>query len=345
MAETISDPVSKAVSAFENLSPPQKRKATNLLLHSEEGVIESTPSIKYWTAAELLATEFPEPKWAVPGFLPVGLTVLAGRPKLGKSWLALQIAVAVSCGGYVLGRKVEHGSALYLALEDSPRRLKNRLQQMGGTTGELSLATSWPPLFQGGLAELELAARKSFSLMVIDTFSRLAGRADQDNVGEMTELFQILQRLALDNDIAILLVDHHRKNFGSGDPIDDILGSTAKSAVADAAWGLYKEQGKRGATLKVIGRDFEEQTLTLQFDQPTGSWQAEDQDNLTPQRVELLKLISEMDGASLNDLVEATGRNKGTVHRQLVELEEIGKVVNKKGMWIEVKQLLQPTQP
>src|SRR5258708_18107521 len=52
-----------------------------------------------WTAADLLAEEFAEPKWAVPGLLPEGLTLLAGAPKVGKSWLCLGLALAVAAGG------------------------------------------------------------------------------------------------------------------------------------------------------------------------------------------------------------------------------------------------------
>jgi hypothetical protein len=49
-------------------------------------------SRSFYTARELLGTKFPEPRWIVPDILPEGLTPLAGRPKVGKSWLALQIA-------------------------------------------------------------------------------------------------------------------------------------------------------------------------------------------------------------------------------------------------------------
>jgi RecA-family ATPase len=64
----------------------------------------------------------------VPGLLPVGLVMLAGRPKQGKSWLALQMAVAVGTGGKLLGQDVPEGKTLYLALEDSARRIKSRLE-------------------------------------------------------------------------------------------------------------------------------------------------------------------------------------------------------------------------
>jgi hypothetical protein len=57
-----------------------------------------------YSAVELLATTFPEPRWAVPGILAEGLTFLAGAPKLGKSWLALNVSLAIASGGRALGQ-------------------------------------------------------------------------------------------------------------------------------------------------------------------------------------------------------------------------------------------------
>ena len=57
-----------------------------------------------WSAAELLATDFAEPRWAVPGLVAEGLTILAGAPKVGKSWLSLGLGIAISTGGKALGR-------------------------------------------------------------------------------------------------------------------------------------------------------------------------------------------------------------------------------------------------
>jgi hypothetical protein len=56
-----------------------------------------------FTAASLLAERFPEPRWAIPAIVPEGATILAGKPKKGKSFLALAFAVAVATGGYALG--------------------------------------------------------------------------------------------------------------------------------------------------------------------------------------------------------------------------------------------------
>ena len=84
-----------------------------------------------WTAGELLRAQFPDPVFAVPNLVPAGLTNLAGRPKIGKSWLGLQMAIAASTGGMVLGQQVDKRPVLYLALEDSERRLHDRLKLQG----------------------------------------------------------------------------------------------------------------------------------------------------------------------------------------------------------------------
>src|SRR5262249_9809830 len=74
-------------------------------------------------ANDILSKHHPDPVWAFRGLIPAGLTMLAGRPKVGKSWLSMQLALAVATGGMTLGQGVEIGRVLYLALEDSERRL------------------------------------------------------------------------------------------------------------------------------------------------------------------------------------------------------------------------------
>ncbi len=100
-----------------------------------------------FSAADLQGRVFPPIKWIVPDILPEGLTLLAGKPKLGKSWLSLDIAVAVASGGSVLGRECEPGPVLCLALEDNQRRLQRRLQLVAGSTPwprDLEFHTEWP---------------------------------------------------------------------------------------------------------------------------------------------------------------------------------------------------------
>jgi hypothetical protein len=83
------------------------------------------------SARELLAIELPPVAWAIPDILPAGVSLLAGKPKLGKSWLALSVCEAIAVGGVALGVKhVEKGETLYLALEDNRRRLQQRLNKL-----------------------------------------------------------------------------------------------------------------------------------------------------------------------------------------------------------------------
>lgn len=230
-----------------------------------------------WTLQELINTEFPEPKWAVPGLIPVGLNFLAGRPKLGKSWLALQVAHAVATGGKVFGTDVERGRVLYLALEDSPRRLKERCSKQGiPHDANITFLTNYEPLSEGGLFELTSEiGRNLYRLVIIDTLSRSIGKSDQLDPAEMTVVIGNLQRLSQNGDLSMLLIDHHRKTNGfESSPIDDILGSTAKAAVADGVLGLYREQGKHEATLKLTGRDVEERELALEWDGQLFCWQS-----------------------------------------------------------------------
>ncbi|MFZ3070523.1 MAG: AAA family ATPase [Anaerolineaceae bacterium] len=135
-----------------------------------------------------------------------------------------------------------------------------------------------PPLSDGGQKWLEGVCReKHYQLIVIDTFSRASnGLDDMQDISEMTKVMGGLQRMAMDNDIAILLVDHHKKSSGTGaDPIDDILGSTGKAAVCDCAMGLYKEHGKGGATLKITGRDVEARDEALSWNGLKCEWEFE----------------------------------------------------------------------
>ena len=290
-----------------------------------------------WTVGELLVTTFPEPKWAVPDIIPVGLAFLAGRPKIGKSWLALQIAHAVGTGGRVLDRDVEKGKVLYLAFEDSPRRLKSRILAQGVPgTADITFATEWPTFDAGGMVKLQQEiARQDYSLAVVDTLSRFVGKANQLDLAEMTGLLSGLQKIAQLEDLTALIVDHHTKPSGfNGNPIDDIIGSTAKAAVLDVAIGLYREQGKRSATLKVVGRDVEEKEFAIEWDRLAYRWQMLGEAGKIRKdstKAEILDAIRTL--VNLGELPTTTqiarllGKDKGNVSRDLADLVSSGEVI------------------
>ena len=300
------------------------------------------PPLMLLTADEILEMPFCEPEWVVPDVLPVGLAILAGRPKVGKSWLALQIAQAVASGGMVLGRAVKQGPVLYLALEDRPMRLKERMKQQGWIQGldcEFMVLGEFGQQIgdlkgEGGEKLARQIELRAYRLVVIDTLSR-AVAGDQMDPDKMTRALAPLQEIAGIHNCAVMLIDHHNKGFGSTpDAVLDILGSTAKGAVADTIWGLYRDSGKGSSTLATLGRDVDEQTLALEWDLRTACWHCQGDANeleMTERRQQILRVLAEMQAATVQEIAEATGQDRSNTYRRLQDLRAARKVIRGSG--------------
>src|SRR5258708_16017418 len=179
---------------------------------------------------ELLSWELPPVRWTIPEILPEGLTLLAGKPKLGKSWLALSVALSIAAGGVALGAQpITKGDVLYLALEDNAHRLQARarrlLSSMTETPNNLEFALDWPRLGEGGLASLEedLKAHPDLRLVVIDTWARVAPPSGERRCSQYEgdyESLTPLKRLADTYHVSILAV-HPLRKTGSNDVLDE----------------------------------------------------------------------------------------------------------------------------
>jgi RecA-family ATPase len=293
-----------------------------------------------WTVAELLDATFPEPRWAIPELIPEGLTIIGGRPKIGKSWLLLQAAIAVGTGGIFFNKSVDQGNVLYVAFEDGPRRLQDRIRKMGMPREALvAFERNWRPMHKGGLDDLvaEIAA-VDYRLIIFDTLTRaFPGLSQKDHPEVIGKCIDQIQTIATNHCLAIVFSDHTRKPNGfDNDPIDDILYSSEKVKSADVVLALYKEQGKAGAKLLGRGRDIDEIDLALQWDPELWCWQSKgnnDELQMTERQLDILDAIASFGKARLTDIAKATGINKGTVYRILQTLwtghqihkEEIGK--------------------
>lgn len=280
-----------------------------------------------FSAQELINREFSDPVWVIPDLLPEGLVILAGRPKIGKSWLALNIAVAVASGGVALGQiKVEKGNVLYLALEDSPRRLKSRLTsvlQGGAAPEELHFYTEFPRLDQGGLQTLEEAVTgHQAKLIIVDTLGKVRppGRKNADLYQQDYGTISSLKTVADRNHAALLLV-HHLNKGTHLDPLDTISGTTGLSGAADTIWVLKKDRGKADAILFATGRDIEEKELALKFDTLTMSWQIlgeAEEYRLSEERRQIIQVLKENGGPlSPKEIALALGRPYGAVAKLL----------------------------
>ena len=232
------------------------------------------------TAAELMALDLPEISWIIPVILPSGVTILAGKVKMGKSWMVLAFSIAVATGGVVLGTmRVERGEVLYLALEDNWRRLKKRLRKLlnGGVEPDgLHIATDWPRADEGGVEKLDewLENRPDCRLVVIDTLARFKPRATgrRSQYDEDRDKVDPLIPIAAQHNVAIVIV-HHLRETESDDPLDMIHDTAGLTGGADGALVLKRKRGKANANLHVDGRDIENPTeLALTFDQKTATW-------------------------------------------------------------------------
>lgn len=288
-----------------------------------------------WQAGELLRAVFTDPVWFVPGLVPAGLTILAGRPKIGKSWLALQIAIAIATGGVVLGRKVERRKVLYIALEDGPRRLKDRMTKLGcPDDANLEVWTEIPRLLDGGLNVIfDEIEQNGVQFVVIDTLARWAPARPEDESANAVHL-GMLQHYLIHHDIGTLIVDHHRKAAvgGVGDVVDDVIGATAKTGTLDAVLGIFRDRGQKDATLKATGRDQEDAELIIAFDPQLSCWQLVGNANeVIASRVqqEILDAIEENYGgsATCKQLADFMGKMKQNVHRELQDLVGRGRLV------------------
>jgi AAA domain len=233
-----------------------------------------------WTAAELMAANFPPPRWAVPDLLVEGATVLAGAPKAGKSWLALNLAVSVATGGPALGQiEVDPGPALYLALEDTPRRLQDRLGKIlrGQTPAPetLTISIECPPLSAGGTERLAdwLTNHPDARLVVIDVLARMRGPRLRDDSIYAADyaLATEIKKIADEYHVAILVV-HHTRKAGAEDWIDTISGSQGIAGGVDAIAVLKRMRGQVDGVLSVTGRDIEDVEHALRFSADLGSW-------------------------------------------------------------------------
>lgn len=229
-------------------------------------------------ASDLLEREFPPVKFIVPGAITEGLTILGGRPKLGKSWLAANICLAVATGGRALGQDCEQGNSLYLALEDNERRLKDRFTKLMPPLKSLwpdiskMAYTTGAPRMNAGLIEFIDQWRTSVDdprLIVIDTLAMVRppkGRNQGDYEADYAALSP-LQQYAGEHRLAIIVVTHVRK-MEAADPLEMISGTNGLTGAADTIMVLNRDAD--GSKLYGRGRDIEELEKALRFD--GGKW-------------------------------------------------------------------------
>ncbi|KKN20633.1 hypothetical protein LCGC14_0933610 [marine sediment metagenome] len=220
------------------------------------------------TASALQSKEFPPLQYAVDGYLAEGVTLLAGKPKIGKSWMALDFAMAVATGDLALGSvRCRKGAILYCALEDNHRRLQRRMSQLYGDVEHwppgLHFATEVRRLGDGLVDDLrDWIEAHHPKLVILDTFAGVRPQSRREGYDADYAALSPLQEMAGQMGVAILVIHHLRKMLGD-DPFDMISGTTGLTGAVDTAFVLHR--GKQGVTLYGRGREIEEMEQAVEF--------------------------------------------------------------------------------
>ncbi|ANW02256.1 AAA family ATPase [Bradyrhizobium icense] len=236
------------------------------------------PRFKRTNTNDLMAKTFAPLKAIVPGYLYGGFTVLAGRQKLGKTWLGIDWSLAVATGGVAMGSiDCQPGDVLYIDMENGDRRIQARIRSLfphDQTLPDLSRldwVTEAPSLDQGFIDRLEhwRTSVKDPRLVVIDVLQRIKppGNKNQNAYESDYSTWAPLQAWATKHGVCVLGL-HHTKKGGAEDPLEALSGSNGLSACADTT--VVLDQKADGRTLYVRGRDVEEQETAVMF--TAGAW-------------------------------------------------------------------------
>lgn len=257
----------------------------------------------------LMDMELVAPRFCVTGLLPQGLCILGGAPKIGKSWMVLDLCIRIAKGEPLWEMETTKGTTLYLCLEDTYFRIQQRL---GCITDEVSdnafFANASCSLADGLIAQIADFVREhsDTTLVVIDTFQMVRVNNDVSYGSDYEELHR-LKRLADELQICILLV-HHLRKMNDRDPLNRLSGTTGITGAVDAAFVLEKDDRHSSkAKLTCTGRDVEDRTLELRFNKESCTWELQSDSLASPEKLlpeEMQRVISFM-----RDIISFSGSN------------------------------------
>lgn len=287
------------------------------------------------SAGDLQMMTFEPINYVVTGYIVEGLTLFAGKPKVGKSWLMLHAAIAVAAGGYTFGDvKCEEGDVLYAALEDNNRRLQRRMTKLLGLQpwpARLRTITTMPKLREGGVALIRewIKQAKNPRLCIIDTFAKVRsgkGKNETDYEADYAAVAE-LKALADEHGVAIVLV-HHVRKMDADDPLDTVSGTTGLTGAPDAVLVLHRSH--QGTTLYGRGRDIEEIEKAVEFDRATCVWHVLGEASEVQRSSERAKILSVLIDATEpirpGDLSTACEMKRANVDQLLFKMAKAGDV-------------------
>ena len=304
-----------------------------------------------FSAAELQRQTFPPVSYCVPDLIPEGLTIIAGKPKIGKSWLALDVCIAVAAGRFCLGeRKPVQGDTLYAAMEDNPRRLQRRIDRLLSPVSaqwpeRLTLTNSWRRLDKGGVDDIGqwIEDTPAARLIVLDTLAGVKPIRTQQGYMEDYESLTALHRLANERGVSIIVL-HHTRKMEAEDPVDTVSGTLGLAGCADSV--LVLNRSSQGTTLYVRGRDIEQAEHAVTFDKglPVDNLGDAADVHRSNERGSILAILSEAtEPMGPSDIAAAAGVSVNNAKQLLHKMAAAGEV-NKagRGQYVHPDNLVPP---
>ena len=231
---------------------------------------------------DLWAENLEDQEFIVDCLIPTGVGGIIAPPKFGKSWLCLDLCIAVATGTPFLGFNTTQHEVLYLALEDGKKRLDRRSKIVAAEDRKalqrnLHFELKAPTLDSGLLKVLDdyLKRHSATKLIVIDTLQKVRGEMRRGESVYQYDYREIsdIHNFAIDRDLAIVLVHHTKKGIDDSDPLANASGSNGVVGSLDFSLNLIRRKRNDKTTkMSIIGRDTEEDTYVLQFDKPSCRW-------------------------------------------------------------------------
>ena len=244
----------------------------------------------------LMDMNLPPTKFCVDTLLPQGMCILGGASKIGKSWWVLDLCVRIAKGEPMWDLKTTKGTTLYLCLEDTLRRVQNRLLCITDEVPPNTFFAISAGTLSDGLCEQirEFVKEHPDTVFVaVDTFQIVRNNNIDTSYANDYDEIRLLKQLADELNICLLLVHHLRKQ-GDSDPFNKLTGTTGIVGAVDTALVLDKsKRNADSATLYCTGRDVEDRQLELQFSKKDFVWKMlrdsmENREMLLPKEMELL---------------------------------------------------------
>ena len=257
---------------------------------------ENKPKLTVIDGETLMNTRLEPTKFCIDTLLPQGITILGGAPKIGKSWLVLDLCVRIAKGESVWDMPTTKGTTLYLCLEDTLRRVQERLNCItDDVPSNAFFATAAHTLAEGLCDEIRAFVKEhpDTVFVAIDTFQIVRNSSADTSYGNDYDEIRQMKQLADELNISLLLVHHLRKQ-GDSDPFNKLTGTTGIVGAVDTAFVLDKSRRNAdSATLYCTGRDVEDRQLELRFSKEEFVWKMlgdsmENREMLLPKEMEQL---------------------------------------------------------